>query len=297
MAPSAMRTNVDVCPDLEVLGAYLEGRLSERERAEIAAHLAECETCYFVFTEAAQMRVLEAAVPASPSLTGAAPQLWTAKRVLWSSAAGLAVAASLLIAVGTGIVPIGRRESSQFRALVVAVSGQRTIEGRLTGGFTYGPLFSIRGGPRPIVSPQVRIAAAEIEKSTADSATASALRDRGIAQLIIGDVERAIDALENAASQRPDDARIQSDLSAAYLARANNTSDADDLTKALASANRAINLNHSLPEAVFNRALALERRAMINDARDAWQAYLALDDKSGWADDARNHLRAMSGGR
>jgi anti-sigma factor RsiW len=61
MAPSVRKSSVDACPDLETLAGYLDGRLTERERADIAAHVAGCETCYFVFTEAAQTRASDRA--------------------------------------------------------------------------------------------------------------------------------------------------------------------------------------------------------------------------------------------
>ena len=46
-------------------------------------------------------------------------------------------------------------------------------------------------------------------------------------------------------------------------------------------------------EAWFNRAYALERLGLADEAREAWQAYLTIDDRSGWADEARTHLRAL----
>ena len=49
-----------------------------------------------------------------------------------------------------------------------------------------------------------------------------------------------------------------------------------------------------MPEALFNRALALQMSGMTDDARTAWQAYLTIDDRSGWADEARARLRILS---
>jgi Flp pilus assembly protein TadD len=136
-----------------------------------------------------------------------------------------------------------------------------------------------------------------MEKSAGDDPSADGLRARGIAALVIGDVNRGVAALEEAAGKRPSDARIQSDLSAAYLAGAGGNSQSEDLSKALAAANRAVNANRTLPEALFNRAFALERLSMTQDAREAWQAYLTIDDRTGWADEARLHVRALGGQR
>ena len=54
------------CPDLETLAAYLDGRVAEGDRARIAAHLTACESCYFVFAEAARMDTGVARDPAPP---------------------------------------------------------------------------------------------------------------------------------------------------------------------------------------------------------------------------------------
>jgi hypothetical protein len=34
---------------------------------------------------------------------------------------------------------------------------------------------------------------------------------------------------------------------------------------------------------------------MFDDARQAWQAYLKVDDQSGWAAEARIHLQRLAG--
>jgi len=293
---------VDACPDLETLAGYLDGRLTERERADIAAHVAECETCYFVFTEAAQTRASDSAraeldvnIVLGPTPLPA-PRWWATPRIAWSSAVGLAAAACLMLAVGMGLIPWRSDDSAELRALVAAVGTQRTIEPRLTGGFAYGQYRSgvLRGADplAPDVSPDVRIAAARMEKATGDDPTAQALRELGIAALVTGDHDRAIKLLEHASERRPGDAKAQSDLAAAYLTRAAHGS-ADDAAKALAAANRAVTISRTMLEALFNRAYALDRMGMKQEAREAWRAYLVIDDQSGWAEEARAHLRQL----
>ena len=53
-----MKVNGGTCPSLETIGAFVDGRLMERERETIADHVASCEACYFVFSEAAQRNFL-----------------------------------------------------------------------------------------------------------------------------------------------------------------------------------------------------------------------------------------------
>ena len=71
---------------------------------------------------------------------------------------------------------------------------------------------------------------------------------------------------------------------------------------AQAAAERAIRLDPSLPEAHFNRALALDAQDQIESAAGAWTAFLQLDSTSPWAREARERLdllekRKSAGGR
>jgi tetratricopeptide (TPR) repeat protein len=297
MAPSTVRTNVDPCPEAEVIAAYLDGRLTERERATVTQHLAECESCYFVFTEAAQMRASSLDVDRPEPLPD--PVVWwKSRRVLWSSSAGLAAAAVLVIAIGVGLTSSrwSNRTSPELRALISAVGTDRTIEPRLTGGFAHGPLrgaFRGRDPVSPVVTPDVALAAAEIERRELGQRTFRSSRVLGLAYLVTGEIDRAVTSLESAVEQSGGtDAECLSDLAAAYLVRASRGDQSrQDLTKALAAADRAITNNSGLPEAAFNRAFALDRLALIDEAHDAWAEYLKLDDQSGWADEARAHLR------
>jgi tetratricopeptide (TPR) repeat protein len=215
---------------------------------------------------------------------------------MMSAAAVLAAAASLAIALGVGVMPWQRTEP-QLDELVAAVGTTRPVEPRLTGGFNYGPLTATRSGQGLAfsASPDVRIAAAEIDRQTASQMSPEALRARALAALMVGNNDASVFALEQAASQRPDDARVASDLAAAYLARHRLRSDAADLTRALESATRAVEIDPRLAEAQFNRALALERLDRDADARAAWQRYLEIDGASGWADEVRARLRNRPG--
>src|SRR5215831_6518045 len=132
MAPSAMRTGLDMCPDLETLSACIDGRLSEREATDVARHLAECETCYFVFSETVQTRA-----PSNPVHVPAPALIPWRSRLLSSPAAGLAVAATLLLAVAAGWLSFRESYEGELTALVNVVANDRTVEGRLTGGFLH----------------------------------------------------------------------------------------------------------------------------------------------------------------
>jgi tetratricopeptide (TPR) repeat protein len=286
-----MKTISVDCPDLEAIAAYLDRRLSdEGERRKMAEHLASCESCYVIFTEAAQMRQSEAARPA---VDEPAPSQWWTTRWAWSSAAGLAMAASLTLLVWTGTLPLPGSRGGELDGLVAAMGSERTIEPRLSGGFHYAPVRSAVRAGDPAgrrISPDVRIAAANLEKQVFAHRTPQTLKALGVAYLVMEDADRAVPLLEEAVAQLPNDAELLSDLSAAYFVRASRTNQSQDLTRALAMADRAVKADHLRSEAWFNRAFALERLGLKQEARDAWREYLAIDDASGWAAEARQHL-------
>jgi tetratricopeptide (TPR) repeat protein len=284
------------CPELETIAAYLDDRLTERERTRVTAHLADCETCYFVMGEATQMRGSDAAAMNEELGLEQRRKSWWRRLPLstkmWSSAAVLATAASLLLAVGARIVPLVG-DSSDLRALVAAVGADRSFEPRLSGGFVYGPVRGpVRGGEGAVASPDVRIAVASIEKEATRRRTPERLHELGIAYLVTGDMPRAIVTLEDAAN-RTSSAKEASDLAAAYLVRGVRENRPEDVSRALALASLAVQRDGSLREALFNRAFALDRLSMFDDARQAWQEYLKVDDESGWAAEARIHLQRL----
>jgi CHAT domain-containing protein len=284
------------CPDLETIAAYLDGRLSDRERARITAHLAECEECYALFRESAQTHLED--VDRVVSM-----RTWRERlprpRVLWSSSAAvMATAAAVWLVVGAPERFSLRPSDRELQALVAAVGTNRTIEGRLVGGFAYGPLRSVTraGEPStPSVAPDVRIAAAQIEKTAAAQRTPKAVHTLGIAYLVTGEVGRAVPLLEEAAEGAKGDARVLSDLAAAYLARAERSNQPQDFARAVTMADRALKADPHLAEASFNRAYALERLSLADQARNAWLDYLKVDSSSEWAAEARSRIAALAG--
>jgi tetratricopeptide (TPR) repeat protein len=283
------------CPELETIAAYLDDRLTERERARITAHLAVCEDCYPLFVESGQSLSV-----VGPAESGNA-ESWRA----WmtgltfgrsSAAALLAVAACLWLLVGSGYFPSARAPNRELQALVAAVGTDRSLEARLTGGFSYGPMrASLRSGApsAQTLSPDLRIAAASSEKALAGVGTPAVLHALAVVGLLVGDLDRAVPMIEQAVDRSRPDARMLSDLSAAYLARAARENRPQDLAKALTAADHAVEADPGLAEALFNRALALERLALVQEARTAWEHYLRVDNQSGWAEEARRHLRDL----
>ncbi len=277
------------CPEAEQLAAYLDGSVTGDARRDIEEHASECEECRSVLSEAAEYRLAAAkAAIGSRDRFGGRP---------WFLAAGLlATAAVVLLAVrlfvwGPG-QPHGDGEGrTQWLTLVAAMDREpaRPVDGRLSG-FAYAPPPSIhRGGSDRQASPEVRIAAAAVETEAAGRVSPAQRRELGVAFLAVGDLDRAIAALETAINRMPD-ADAYNDLSAAYFTRAMRTGRASDLTNALTAARRARQLRPDSQAAWFNEALILDDAGRRDEAQAAMAAYLKLDATSAWARELRERL-------
>lgn len=285
-------------PDAERLAEYADGVLDAEARAAVEQHLADCAECRAIVMET--MAFLDGN-PAIAATTRPRVIPFATRRRLTAAAVGLAAAAALVLAIrvaqpdwASGLFgPRGDRP--ELQELIAAVAGEptRPVEGRLTGGFKYAPPPSpTRGAGDREVSPDVRIAAARIEqivRADDSSANRAAL---GIALLAVGDSGRAIEALEAAAQREPGNAQWQSDLAAAYLARAGRLGRVEDLQRALDSADRAIKAQPALAEAWFNRALVLERSGRADEAARAWLDAAGHQDEPRWREEA--HARASA---
>ena len=216
----------------------------------------------------------------------------TNRSLWWTVAATAAAAAAIVIAIRVAGPSVTRPE---LRDLVAAVSNeaQRPVDGRLTGGFVYAAPPTLLRGPTAEASPRVRMAAAALEEAVRANDTAVTQAAVGAGFLAVGELDKAVAALESAVLQSPDDARYQSDLSAAYLARAKWTDRAEDWPKALAAAERAVKADPTLVEAQFNRALALEGIHLIDEAIEAWTSYQSIETDSRWRGEADEHTRSL----
>ena len=196
----------------------------------------------------------------------------------------------------------------EIRMLAMAMGERRPVEPRVTGGFAYAPCQFLRepgrllprvtcSQPPPLRSPSGRAFAKAFRGIKEDTSRGLSEHSQGVARLVGGDnrgtMSAAVEALERAVAQVPGDARILSDLSAAYFVRAHQKDDPHDLVLALDSAVKAREMDSSLREACFNLALVLERLHLGRLAREQWSAYLSLDRTSGWAGEAKAHLQEL----
>lgn len=264
------------CPTDQTLAAFAEGRLKRREIAGVVEHLDTCMRCAHI-VGAASNEVDD--VEARP-----------AKRWPW-----LAVAAAAVLAV---LIPFVLRSRSASVDDLVALAPQsaRVLEPRLSGGFAYapwkGPVRS-DAGAKDAESMQLVGTAGSLLKRADRDRSVDAQHDAGIALALVGEPLDAVSRLRDAASRAPNDARMWSDLAAAQYAAAERLGRPSIIPEALSSADRAVRIDPRLAEALFNRAVILERLGLTQAAREAWQRYLEVDPTSAWAAEARERLSRL----
>lgn len=278
-------------PADETLAAFADGRLTAHAREEMIEHLASCDDCRSVYDAVADAQdagVIERLAPVVHGNFGK-PLIAT-----------LAAAAAATIVFFT---PPVQNEVAEWRTggvsrLVEASASakDRMSDGRLAGGFPYKPAKRVLRGEKKsetvaidFDNVEVLSAAANIDRED-ETPSAKQLRARGVADLVVGQRESAIANLEAALrAARKDDPVILNDLSAAYLAESKWLRDKALAAKALQTAERSLRVRRT-PEAMWNRAVALQKLEKDSDAIRAWQEYLAVDSTSEWATEARTQI-------
>lgn len=271
------------CPDLETLAAYVDRALSRREMLDVRVHLDKCDACNEMLRDV--RRVLDEVERDRL----AAPRR-SRHRMSWF----MATAATLAGLTFSLLLSHMRLERGPVKQLVAAIpKDQRSLEPRLTGGFPWAPLQVNRSGGE-LTPAQMRLvgAAGTVLEKAPHNPSPDIQHAAALAHLLTGRPSVAL-AILGKLSARSGDASVWSDRAAALYADALMRSDTRQLAEALASADTALRLNPGLSEALFNRALIVERLGLREQARRAWQRYLAIESDKEWADEARKHLLAL----
>lgn len=202
----------------------------------------------------------------------------------------LVTAVSVLIVTGAAWLFVRSPRTSPRAALMgAAVVAGRPIEARISGDFSWAPPKPTARDATETANLRLRAAGHSALEATQSDGSAESRHTKALAYLFI---DRPANAAELLESEEPRDARVLSDLAAAYLTAAERNDDPAGFAKALTTADKALRINPKLPEALFNRALIIERFGLRDQAREAWKKYLGIDGTSPWADEARQHVRA-----
>ena len=265
--------------DPETLAAFAEGQLDAATRDEVIAHLDRCEEC------------LNDVALVMPS-AGAESEKRRFLRPTWI----IAIAAVVVLAIALPALRQAIHPSSPTDTLVaLAPRSARLVEPRLTGGFPWagyhGPMRATGLTPD---AQQLKLGGAAgdlIERAEHDQ-SAEAQHAAGVAMVLVEKPDEAIAKLESAA-RASHDGKSWSDLAAARYATASKLGRASLYPEALAAADAALRIDPNLPEALFNRALILERLGLTDEAKRAWQRYLETDSSSDWATEARSRIAQL----
>lgn len=279
------------CPSPERLAAFADGRLRGAEADAVVAHLATCDDC--VRDAALAMQALDEDERADEEKqTGDEDRVVRPRRWMpWLAAA----AAAILIVLLVPAIRSMRQGSGVDRLVALAPRSARIVEPRLTGGFPWSPYRGTErtsGTTADAAQMKLTGAAGELIERAQQDASAQAQHDAGVAMVLTQNAAEAMTRLDRATAAGPS-AKTWSDLAAARYVAASDLGRAALYPQALAAADAALRLEADLPEALFNRALILERMGLLDDARAAWTRYLAVDPSSKWAEEARNRLAEL----
>ncbi|HKY42413.1 MAG TPA: CHAT domain-containing protein [Pyrinomonadaceae bacterium] len=220
-----------------------------------------------------------------------------------------AVAAVILIAA-VSIWRIFFYQSDVDKGLLAlnnAYREQRPLEARLSGQ-SYAPFPTVRGGvPDRVDTLELDHAERYLRDAIRDNANSRSYHALGKFYLLRRQFDQAIQQLEQALTTDPSDASIYSDLGAALLEKGKLSLDKgradpassesgkgmEELSRSVVNLNKASELDNTLLEPLFNRALAQQNLMLYQEAEQAWQEYLKRDSTSQWAEEARRNLKLL----
>ncbi len=294
--------------EAELIEAYVGGRLSATERAAFERHFSltpqrrQQLALTMALQDYAATKTSASARPSKP-----APSWWNWRPTVFAMRWQAVVCAFLLLAAGWGIWKVYLYQSPVEKGLTAlnkAYLTQRPLAGRISG-FAYAPFrFSTQRGTNNSEDTLVDYVALEQAKHNLfeaigkdkNSTTLHALGKYYLTQL---EFELAIEQLKQALLLAPEDAQLHGDLGAALLGKIERDSVSpaekrvEDVNECLEHLNRALQLNPSLLEALFNRALVRQRERLRRESRSDWERYLQSDPDSQWGQEARRNLQIL----
>jgi tetratricopeptide (TPR) repeat protein len=287
----------------ELIDEYVHERLSDEERALFVKHRLQTpqQNQKLAFATALNEASRERAVSRAKVVTLAerAPT-----RTVFSPAF-MKIAAVVIVAVGLALALwfwLGSRESDVDRGMLAlnrAYKNERLVESRISG-VNHSPLPNVRGASSPNIDGRARDEAEFVLRNAANSkGDAASLHALGRVYLAEKKLDLAQQQFEQALKLDPNNPQLHSDLGATYLEmgraqRSDDEAKADEsFRKSLQHLDRALQLNNSLLEALFNRALLLQQLKSLPQAEEAWQTYLQKDSTSPWADEAHRNLQKI----
>lgn len=287
----------------ELIDEYLGDSLGAREKQDFEKYFLTTteRRRKLQFAQALRQHVATATTPQFKPQRERRLKAWLSP--LFASYAGAALAALIILAVGLGVWRIFFYQSETEKgllALQAAYHQQRPTEARISG-FNYAPLITVRGDAPEKVDTLARGRAERILLDAAhDNPGAASSHALGKLYLAARKFDPAIEYFEAALKSDAGNPQLQSDLGAALLEKGKAIRAPDDdgksveaFAKSLEHLNKALELNGSLLEALFNRSLCYHYMMLLPQEEEAWRKYLERDANSPWAEEARRQLEAI----
>lgn len=254
------------CPDDEMLAAYLDGKLSKADVTRLETHMAGCDQCVELLAAIAPgLEMVQHPAPVEVRGPDVVPFPVPAPVVDVESARPrrltrwlAPIAASLIVVIGGAfVVRFVSDAGPGLEVLRSATQEQRRTQGRLTQ-FAYAPPIPTRRSSTAVDTPPPQAlldAAAAVEQARSGRTDAASLHAYGVALLISGEVDAAIDTLLRAVTLSPRDAAVLADASTAWLQKGQATSDAKAFGEARRLAEEAVAIAPQSVAAWFNLGL------------------------------------------
>ena len=294
----------------EVIDQYLANELSRDEREAFEQYfLRTPERARKLSFARAFTKYVAAAPKVAPTPAPVRPGFREIFRHLFAAPIRVAAVALVLITCSALAWWMFFRSDSEVNkgliALREAYGSRRPLEARITG-FEYAPWSVTRGGnSQPEVnSPSLDRAERTLLDAAHERPNSASWHALGQLYLAARKYDQAIAQFEEALKTDKDNARLHNDLGVALFEKGRNErsrdgseKDLESLAQSVDQFNRAVELNDSLTEARFNRALAYQEMMLRQQAEEAWREYLRKDATSPWADEAKRHLKLLEESR
>jgi tetratricopeptide (TPR) repeat protein len=306
------------CPDDEVLQELAAGILSPAMAAQTMQHVARCSTC----GAALRRYIREFSEEQSPDdiailnqLESSRPQwqkrlvrelIGGGKRFPWLKIAPAAVAMAVIIFSiiwGPALLADFKVKKAQ-QQVASAFTERRTTLMRLTGVEHSDPKqFTIELGPEKgreldeiptALSDAIGAANNNLRAANADPRWWQIQGRALLWESTPGSLEKAEKDFEKARSSGLASPSLEIDLAASYFER-DSRAERPNLQRTLNLLGEVLskpNLSKDdQASALFNLAIAYEKTQAWDLAVDTWEKYLKVDSSSGWAAEARQHLK------
>ncbi len=215
----------------------------------------------------------------------------------------LSIAAVLIVTVGIGFIGYQAISSrSDLNRGLVALNEsyqERPVEVRLSD-LKYAPMPNQRGeAPRGDYVKR-ELAGSRLRTAATENPSAASLRALGQWYLTERKFDEAIDQFNKALELDPNDAKSHVNLGAALLekgkldvGKTEGGRSFANFSRSLEQLNKGLQLDNSLLEGYFNRALVYEYMMLPREAEAAWREYLQKDSNSQWAEEAKRKLKQL----